>query len=731
MISNEKNKLTILIVDDTPANVDLLRAILSPEYAIMTASRGSEALDIARKSPLDLIMLDIKMPEMDGYDVCRALKADPATKKIPVIFVTSLLLPGDETLGFEVGCVDFITKPVIDKIVRTRVKTQLALQETQNKLEEWNQKLEVHQIELKKQNEELRRVQAELELSRNKYSGLYDAAPIGYFTFDGQGVIREANLTGACLLGIERQLLARVPFNIFIADADGREIFSQHLNNVLQKQVMQRCEIRLSAKDGTVIYGKLQSVIQESVENIEGYILCSIVDDTVGKQLESKIQDAREYAENIVETVSKPLVVLDSDLKILTANHNFYESFDVTPEETIGKFIYDLGNRQWDIPKLRVLFEEILPLDTVFNNYEVEHDFPGIGRRTIMLNARQIFRKNIGLHMILLAMDDISEQRRLKAERSQLAMIVESSHDGIFSVSLSDVITSWNRGAENIFGYSADEIIGSQIFRIIPEELYDERSNLLQTVLRGKRIDHFETTRIRKDGLRIYVSITASPLLNADGEIFGNSVIARDVTKRRKLEEIIKHQAHHDNLTDLPNRQLFMDFINLGLAQAQRHKKKLALLFLDLNGFKQVNDTLGHNCGDRLLQEVARRLKTSVRATDTVARLGGDEFTVLMPDLAHTDDVSIVLKKILGVFETPFILDGVTVDTTASIGISMFPDDGDCSEELMKKADIAMYESKKSGGNSYRFNNAEINARTIAALALHLNNGGQPANNTD
>jgi len=129
---------------------------------------------------------------------------------------------------------------------------------------------------------------------------------------------------------------------------------------------------------------------------------------------QAAIQDAREYAENIVETVREPLVVLNSDLKVLTANHSFYETFKVTSEETIGNFIYDLGNRQWDIPGLRVLIEEILPQDTVFNGYEVEHDFVDIGRKIILLNARQIFRENIGSHIILLAMEDITERKRVE-----------------------------------------------------------------------------------------------------------------------------------------------------------------------------------------------------------------------------------------------------------------------------------------------------------------------------
>lgn len=308
---------------------------------------------------------------------------------------------------------------------------------------------------------------------------------------------------------------------------------------------------------------------------------------------------------------------------------------------------------------------------------------------------------------------DLTEHREMEEERAQLAMIVESSNDAIFSISLENIITSWNRGAEQIFGYSANEIIGQPIFTLLPLDCYGERSQILQKIMNGEQIQNFDTTRLKKDGCQIYVSITTSPLLNREGKIIGNSVIARDVTERRKMEEIIQHQAHHDTLTDLPNRQLFMDFLARELAQARRNETRVALLFLDLNGFKQINDTLGHIYGDRLLQEVAHRLRACVRESDTVARLGGDEFTVLMPVLGPTDDVGIVLKKILGIFEAPFMLNDVTVDSSTSIGVCMFPDDGESGEDLLQKADIAMYDAKGSGRSAYQFYNAEINARTM------------------
>lgn len=308
---------------------------------------------------------------------------------------------------------------------------------------------------------------------------------------------------------------------------------------------------------------------------------------------------------------------------------------------------------------------------------------------------------------------DVTEHRQLDEERARLAMIVESSNDAIFSVSLDDVITSWNKGAEKIFGFSTTEIVGRQIFTLLPPERYVERAEILQSILKGEALHHFETTRLKKDGSQIYVSLSTSPILAANGKIIGNSVIARDVTERRKMEAIIQHQAHHDTLTDLPNRQLFMDFLERELAQARRYDTQLALLFLDLNGFKKINDTMGHDCGDHLLKEVARRLRACIRESDIVARLGGDEFTVLMPDLSHSEDVGIVVQKILSVFERPFKLDAVTVDASTSIGVCMFPDDGKDGEDLIKKADIAMYDAKKAGKNAYQFYNAEINARTM------------------
>jgi len=212
------------------------------------------------------------------------------------------------------------------------------------------------------------------------------------------------------------------------------------------------------------------------------------------KQLETEIQDAREYAENIVETVREPLVVLNSALKILTANHSFYDTFKVTPEETIGNFIYDLGNRQWDIPKLRVLFEEILPHETVFNGYEVEHDFQGIGRKIILLNAREIFRENIGSHIILLAMEDITERKQLGEDlqnaHDKLEVIVHERTSALIkaNVQLTQEIEERKKAEDELRSYARRLIeMEEDLRKKLAAELHDEIGRDL-TVLGMNRV---------------------------------------------------------------------------------------------------------------------------------------------------------------------------------------------------------------------------------------------------
>ncbi|MDA8431162.1 MAG: ATP-binding protein [Geobacteraceae bacterium] len=299
----------------------------------------------------------------------------------------------------------------------------------------------------------------------------------------------------------------------------------------------------------------------------------------------TEIQDAREYAENIVETVRKPLVVLDSDLRILTANHSFYDTFKAASQETIGQYIYEIGNRQWDIPQLRVLIENILPHDTVLNSYEVDHHFPGIGRKIILLNARQIFREKVGSHIILLAMEDITDRKKaeeelLKSGALQRA-IFNSANFSSIATDANGVIQIFNVGAERMLGYSAAEVMNL----ITPADISDPveviarakaLSDELETritpgfdalVFKARRgiEDIYELTYIRKDGSRFPAVVSVTALRDDQNAIIGYLLIGTDNTARKQVdaERARLDQILQDKNAELESAMLLADKANL------------------------------------------------------------------------------------------------------------------------------------------------------------------------
>ncbi|MBU3946739.1 MAG: diguanylate cyclase, partial [Proteobacteria bacterium] len=329
----------------------------------------------------------------------------------------------------------------------------------------------------------------------------------------------------------------------------------------------------------------------------ERIILLAIEDITERKEIEAGLERARkelaiikiaadeasEFAESVINTVREPLISLDQDLRVVTVSRSFYEFFKVKPEETVGQLIYDLGNKQWDIPKLRELLEDILPEKATFDNYEVEHDFATIGRRTMLLNARQI-------------------QRVLSKERIILLAI-------------------------------------------------------------------------------------------------------EDITERKEMERKMKHIAYHDPLTGLPNRMLLRDRSAVAIYQADRNRNKVAFMMLDLDKFKEINDTFGHHIGDLILKSVAEKLTSILRQVDTVVRLGGDEFVLLLPEQKDAQSALQVAQKIMDGLRDSITLDGHTITITTSIGISIYPDHGADIDTILKTADSAMYQAKQEGRNRYRLYN--------------------------
>jgi PAS domain S-box-containing protein len=288
----------------------------------------------------------------------------------------------------------------------------------------------------------------------------------------------------------------------------------------------------------------------------------------------------REYTKAILNTVIGPLVVLDADLRVQTANRAFYAMFQVSREEMQGVPLYDLRNHDWSTPRLWTLLKEIIS-DNSGQTLEVEHDFPAIGRRTVLLDARRLSREGNPGHMILLAFQDITERKEAEAAKLRLAAIVESSDDAIISKDLNGVITSWNHGAEQLFGYRDSETIGKPITLLIPPDRHDEEAVILPRIRRGERIEHYETVRRRKDGSLLDISLSVSPIKDAEGRIIGASKIARDITRRKQIEAALREakealaKSHEELEKRVTERTVELELANMALRQETEEHKKL------------------------------------------------------------------------------------------------------------------------------------------------------------
>ncbi len=294
----------------------------------------------------------------------------------------------------------------------------------------------------------------------------------------------------------------------------------------------------------------------------------------------------------------------------------------------------------------------------------------------------------------------------LEKSQGQLHAVIQNVMDGIITINESGEIQGFNPAAEQIFGYSQHDILGKSIKSLLSEPDQAEHDAYIHQHLHTEQgatpgVRGREMLAVRKNGELFPMELSLSKMLLGGQNYFVG--IARDITERRLAEQKIAHLAHYDFLTDLPNRALFLNSLELSLSLAQRNNYKVAVFFLDLDGFKKINDTLGHDAGDLLLQQVSRRLKKTIRASDIVARVGGDEFTFVLSNPEPADGISLVAGKIIATLSEPFDLNGQLCHVGGSIGISLFPDDAQSLEQLITQADEAMYLAKHSGKNTYKF----------------------------
>ena len=315
------------------------------------------------------------------------------------------------------------------------------------------------------------------------------------------------------------------------------------------------------------------------------------------------------------------------------------------------------------------------------------------------------------------------------ASELRFRSVVESARDAIVLTDANGAIISWNNGAERMFGYSAEKIIGQPIAMLFSSGYIDihttnpQVNDLINAGLLHSDSNAVETNGVKSDQTLFPLEISVSSWKTVGGVFY--SGIIRDITERRSLEDQLTHQALHDPLTKLANRVLFRDRVEHALMRSDRKKTEVAVLFLDLDNFKTINDTLGHASGDALLISVAERLQLCLRASDTASRLGGDEFAVLIEDTTNTESGILVAERIREVLRTPFSIDGKQVFVGVSIGIATNSAANETPEELLRNADVAMYMAKNQGKNQHSTFESSMHDAVLrrAGLETDLRNG--------
>ena len=432
-----------------------------------------------------------------------------------------------------------------------------------------------------------------------------------------------------------------------------------------------------------------------------------------------KVDNAvREYADKIVETVNQPMIVLDENLQAVSANRAFYVMFQTNTQELLTASFQSSKDSPLNIPSLRDKLKRIITDNIEFEEYDVTHDFPRLGRKTLLTTARLLLQPRNYPKRVLLVLQNITERKDSEERLRQAATVFENTNDAIVITGPDNKIISVNKAFTDITGYQHEEVIGKNP-RVLKSGLHDqEYYKQLWDSLQQHGRWRGEIWNRRKNGEIFPAWENISKVTDPHGEALNYVSVFSDITAIKESEQRLTHLAHHDALTELPNRLLFTANLNHALERAKRYKQKVALLFLDLDRFKLINDTLGHAVGDRLLQAIATRLKKRVRAEDTVARLGGDEFTIILSEISNAEDAGTLAEKIIADVSVPVHIDDQEVVISTSIGISLYPQDADNSEDLARAADAAMYRAKDHGRNTYQYYSNELTSKALEHMSI-------------
>ena len=537
---------------------------------------------------------------------------------------------------------------------------------------------------------------------RERLVAIVDNAVEGIFTFDPQGILQSLNPAAARMFGYSGAEalgcgVAELLPGIDIAKA-GQPGWQAHVGTL--ETVGRR-------KDGQ--HFQIELALSQALLEGRPQWIAIVHDITERKRMDLALHESEARFRNLTEMSSD--FYWESDPEHRLSQRSWVDT-KLSSESVFGQGS-PIGQRRWEMPYLSpdeagwLAHRAVLQAQQPFRRFEFSRLSSDGAERFLSISGNPMFNEAGAFKGYRGVGTDISARKRLEQS------LRESTQElRLFADNVPAMTASWdqnrrcrfaNKMYSEFYGFTVESILGKDVREVAGDDAYREIEGYFGQALLGHPVSY---QRIRKlpNGEARHIEVNLLPHIGERGEVLGCFSVTMDISEHKLAEERIKRVAHHDSLTGLPNRLLFNDRLSQAISLAKRDARQFALLYLDLDRFKQVNDSLGHTAGDELLQAVAARIRRQVRESDTVARVGGDEFTVILLDVTKPEEAEIVAKKIIAALATPFQLgsqkQGVEIGT--SVGIAIYPGDARDADALVKAADAAMYSAKQKG-NSFRF----------------------------